>query len=271
MKLKKVIALAAAVLTLTTGLYARGGGERNAAGGPTIKAGVLTVGMEIGYPPMEYFDTDGSTPIGFDVLLARALGEKLGLQVEFVDTAWDGIFAGLETSKYDLIISSVTITPERAQKYIFPQAYISNAQAIVLPQGSSRRIQGLEDVAGLRVAYQAETTTDDIMTELAEGGLSFQAFEYDKVMNCFDELRAGRADVVVCDSVVAYYYDANPAYSIQIVWEGAGEELGVCIRGGNTALGDTVSRALDELFAEGTVQRISAEIFGRDLVSSVRN
>jgi polar amino acid transport system substrate-binding protein len=226
--------------------------------------------MEIGYPPMEYYDADGTTPIGFDVLLAKALGEKLGLPVEFEDTSWDGIFAGLETSKYDMIISSVTITGARQEKYIFPQAYISNAQSIVLPEGSTQSITGLESLAGMRVAYQADTTSDDIMTELAEGGLSFTAFEYDKVMNCFDELRTGRVDVIVCDSVVAYYYEANPAYTVNIVWEGEGEELGICIRGGNAALGDAVSEALDELFADGTVQEISRQVFGRDIVSQVR-
>lgn len=68
----------------------------------TIKDGTLMVGVEIGYPPMEYFDTDGATPIGFDVEVANALADYLGL--ELVDTSWDGIFAGVDTGKYDCII-----------------------------------------------------------------------------------------------------------------------------------------------------------------------
>jgi polar amino acid transport system substrate-binding protein len=268
MTIKRMAALAALATVLVTGLYA-GPSKDKAAGGLTMKSGTLTVGMEIGYPPMEYYDLDGSTPIGFDVLLAKALAAKLGLQFAYEDTAWDGIFAGLETGKYDVIISSVTITPERSQKYLFSR-YIANAQAIVLPAGSTRAIGGLEDLAGLRVAYQAETTSDDIMTDLAAEGLRFREFEYDKVMNCFDELRAGRVDVVVCDSVVAYYYRSNPAYSIDIVWEGAGEELGVCTNGPNTALAAAVEEAILALYADGTVQRISQEVFGADLVSQVR-
>jgi polar amino acid transport system substrate-binding protein len=267
--MKRITALAVLALALVTGLYAGGGKDRN-AGGLTIRPGVLTVGMEIGYPPMEYFDVDGRTPIGFDVQLGKALAAKLGLEFAYEDTAWDGIFAGLETGKYDLIISSVTITPERRLKYIFPAAYIANAQAIVFPANSTRTAQSLQDLANLTVAYQGETTSDDIMTELAAGGLRFTAREYDKVMNCFDDLRNGRVDVIVCDSVVAYYYNMNPAYSVKIVWEGEGEELGVCINGGNTALGAAVEQALNELFADGTVQRISQEVFGSDLVSSVR-
>lgn len=65
---------------------------------------VLKVGTEIGYPPMEYFDEDGATPIGFDMELA----DDMGLELELVDTAWDGIFAGVDTDKYDVIISSVS-------------------------------------------------------------------------------------------------------------------------------------------------------------------
>ena len=236
----------------------------------TIKPGVLMVGAEIGYPPMEYFDSDGKTPIGFDVELAGALAEKLGLQVEIVDTAWDAIFAGLDTGKYDCIISSVTINPERQQKYFFPGAYIANAQAIVLPQDASRKPSGLEDLAGLKIAVQGETTSDEIMSELIAGGLEVKLSQYDKVMNCFDELRSGRVDGVVCDSVVAYYYRANPNYTVNIVWEGAGEELGVCINKNNAALSKAAEEALDALFAEGAVQRISQKIFGEDLVSSVR-
>ncbi|MDR2470496.1 MAG: transporter substrate-binding domain-containing protein [Treponema sp.] len=268
MMMKKA-ALTGLALTLLAVLACKPKTE-GAQPGMTIKPGVLMVGAEVGYPPMEYFDEDGKTPIGFDIELAGALAKKLGLQVEIVDTSWDAIFAGVDTGKYDCIISSVTINPERQQKYFFPGAYISNAQAIVLPQGSSRTPGGMEELAGLKIAVQGETTSDEIMSELIAGGLEVELFRYDKVMNCFDELRSGRVDGVVCDSVVAYYYRANPNYTVNIVWEGAGEELGVCINKNNTALSKAVEEALDALFADGTVQGISQKIFGKDLVSSVR-
>jgi polar amino acid transport system substrate-binding protein len=267
MSLKKITGIALVALILVSGLFA---GGKKESGGLTITNGVLTVGMEIGYPPMEYFDTDGKTPIGFDVQLANAIAAKMGLKVDFVDTAWDGIFAGVETGKYDCIISSVTITDERLGKYNFLKPYIINAQALVLPKGSSIQARNLDQLTGLRVGYQAETTTDDIMTDMAGAGLQFEAFEYDKVINCFDELRAGRVDAVVCDSVVAYFYAAQPNSTFEIVWEGAGETLGICIKKGNDNLTAAMETALDSLFADGTVQSISAGIFGRDLVSSAR-
>ncbi|MDR1272905.1 MAG: transporter substrate-binding domain-containing protein [Clostridiales Family XIII bacterium] len=97
----------------------------------TVTPGKLTVGSEVGYPPMEYTTDDGQTYIGFDIEFAKKLGELFGLEVEFVNTAWDGIFAGLERGQYDIIASSVSITPERQEKYILTKPYVSNALCIV--------------------------------------------------------------------------------------------------------------------------------------------
>jgi len=98
----------------------------------TKKDGVLMVGMEIGYPAMEYVDEDGTTPIGFDVEVAGRIAELLGLELEIVDTAWDGIFAGLEKGEYDCIISAVSITEERQAKYILTEPYVANRLCIVV-------------------------------------------------------------------------------------------------------------------------------------------
>jgi ABC-type amino acid transport substrate-binding protein len=98
----------------------------------TIKEGKLLVGAEVGYPPMEYTTDDGTEFIGFDIDVTARIGELLGLEVEIVNTAWDGIFAGLEKGQYDLIASSVSITPERQEKYILTEPYVSNALCIVI-------------------------------------------------------------------------------------------------------------------------------------------
>lgn len=104
---------------------------------PTIGAsdlmtpGVFTVGCDIGYPPMEYYANDGTTPIGFDIDVGKAIAELLGLEFRVLDTAWDGIFAGVERGDYDCIISSVSITSEREKVYIFTEPYIANALCIV--------------------------------------------------------------------------------------------------------------------------------------------
>jgi polar amino acid transport system substrate-binding protein len=228
MNLRKLAALAVAALVIVSGC-SKGGG--NAAGKLTIEDGTLTVGMEIGYPPMEYYAEDGKTPTGFDVIMAKALAEKMGLKVKFVDTAWDGIFAGVDTGKYDCIISSVTVTSERQAAHNFTKPYIANAQAMVLLKGSTVTALTPEETSGLGVAYQAETTSDIYMAKLKEQGVSFTEYEYDKVMNCFDELSLGRVDAIVCDSLVAVDYIAPADTPFEIVWQGPAEEVfSVCLK-----------------------------------------
>jgi polar amino acid transport system substrate-binding protein len=265
---KKVAGVALVVCVLGAFL----GCKKKESGGLTIKPGVLMVGMEIGYPPLEYYAEDGVTPTGFDVEMGKALAAKLGLTVEFVDTAWDGIFAGVQTGKYDCIMSSVTITPEREGTLNFTQPYIGNAMTIVVAKDSPIKISGPQDLTGYRVTYQAETTADIYATEIAESGVRFEAFEYDKVMNCFDEMKLNRVDIIVVDSLVASeYLDRNPE-AFQIAWQGpADEQFGIALKKGNDALTAELNKALAELLADGTMQKISNDIFHMDLVSSLGN
>jgi polar amino acid transport system substrate-binding protein len=265
---KAVLAIALAAVCCVTASCQK---KKTGGAGLTIKDGVLSVGMEIGYPPFEYYDKDGTTPVGFDVSMGKAIAEKLGLKAEFIDTAWDGIFAGVDTGKYDCIMSAVTVTPERTAAYNFTKPYIGNAQALVLMKGSAVKAKTPEELGGYSVAYQAETTSDIYMTDLAKKGVSFEPFEYDKVLNCFDELRLGRVDSIVCDSLVAVDYVANPDFDVEIVWQGTADEVfSVCLKKGNDALTAAVDKALDELFADGTMLKISQDIFKADMVSAAR-
>jgi len=261
--------LAALILVVAMGASAYAGGKKD-SGGLTMTPGFLSIGMEIGYPPMEYFGADGKTPIGFDVEMGKAIAAKMGLEPKFVDTAWDGIFAGVNTNKYDCIMSSVTINEARLKAHNFSKPYIRNTLAIVLPKTSTLKVSSPQDLAGLRVSYQEETTSDDFMTGLAEKGMKFTPYEYDKVMYCFDELKLGRVDVIMTDLLVAYEYVGRADSPFKIVWQGGEEEFGICMRKGNNALTEAINKALDELFEDGTMQKISNNIFGMDLVSAVR-
>ena len=237
----------------------------------TLKKGTLMIGMEIGYPPMEYFDEDGNTPIGFDVEMGKALAAKLGLQPEFIDTAWDGIFAGVETDKYDCIMSSVTYTEERAQKYNFTKPYVMNSQVLVVRKDFPVKPRSLEEIQGLRLTFQGETTSDELFQEWAEKtGTKIDVFRYDKVMYCFDELTLNRADVILVDKVVADSYLAKPGNPFEMTVQISDDEvLAVCLKKGNNALTDALNKALAELVAEGKLQQISQQIFGYDVVSSL--
>ena len=265
----KGIVLALAVMIAAGGVYA---GGKKESGGLTIKPGVLSIGMEIGYPPMEYYDNDGKTPLGFDVEMGKAIAAKLGLKAEFVDVAWDGIFAGVDTGRYDAIMSSVTITPARQTAQNFSKPYIANTLAMVLMKNSTVTARTPQDCAGLDVAFQADTTADFYMEDLASKGLKYNPRRYEKVMNCFDELKLGRVGVILTDLLVAYDYIAPADSPFQIVWRSPDPEVfGVCMKKGNDALTAAIDKALTDMFNDGTMLKISNKIFNMDLVTEARN
>jgi ABC-type amino acid transport substrate-binding protein len=237
--------------------------------GLTLAAGVLSVGVEAGYPPMEYYDVDGKTLAGFDIELAKAIAGRLGMEAKFIDTAWEGILAGLETGKYDVAVN-ITILPERQKRYNFTRPYIDSSIAIVVLKTSALNIEKPEDIAGLNVAYQSDTTAHYFTETVSRRGARFTPYSYDKILNCFDELRTGRVDVVVADNIAAHAYTEKENSPYSLVWQGPSDEyIGLCLKKGNDTLTAALDSALDELFDDGTLPELSQKIFNRDMVSAV--
>ena len=221
--------------------------------------GTLRVGMEIGYPPLEYYDDDGVTSIGIDVELSNALSKEMGMEVELIDTAWAGIFAGLDKGDYDCIISAVSITSDRLLEFEFSNPYIKNYQCIVTKADASTKPASLDELKDLNVGYQEETTSDDYLNNyMAVNSLSVNTNAYAKVINVFDDLELGRLDAVVCDSIVAESYVADGKF--EITWQQGEdeetEEFGICMKKGNTELKDKVNAALATLDENGTLDEI---------------
>ncbi len=235
----------------------------------TLEDGVLQVGMEVGYPPMEYLDEDGTTLIGFDVEVAQAVADELGLEFKPVDTAWDGIFASLDSDRYDCIISAVSINDDRKAAYNLTEPYIANRIVLVAPKDSG--FTSPEDLAGKTVAVQTETTSDYYMRELKENGLDVEILPYDKVILCFDDLKVGRVDAVVTDSVVAAYYMGTDADKYVTAWESdEAEPMAICLKKGNDALTQEIEKAIDTLYENGKMAEIAIKYFGKDVTEGVR-
>lgn len=266
--MKKMMTMAIAgsmVLAAVCGLTA----SAEDASYTTIKEGVLMVGTEIGYPPMEYFDEDGATPIGFDMELAQALADEMGLELELVDTAWDGIFAGVATDKYDVILSSVSWTEGRNEEYLLSKTYVANAPVIVVPNESE--IADIMDLSGKSVAVQMETTADYLVQRyMNEEGLDTDLRQYEKVINAFDEIKTGRVDAVCTDSVVAAFYLGDEASNYKTVWEAEEKEpICMCLKKGNEPLKDALEAALDTLKENGTLGEIATKYFGSDITADL--
>lgn len=218
-----------------------------------INPGTLTIGMEVGYPPFEKKDENGE-PIGYDVDLAYALADKLGLEVKIIDTAFDVIFASIGTD-YDCVISAVTITEDRKQSMIFSTPYIQNYQAVAVKKGSDIKISSLKDLSGHSVILQKGTTSQDLLDDMIATGTvtecSMTATE--QILTCFTALDNGEYETVLVDSTVAAdYVTANPdKYEIAYVDSEYPEEFGIAFAPSNTALQEAVNKAMAELKAEG--------------------
>jgi len=227
--------------------------------------GVLSVGCEVGYPPFEDFAEDGTTPIGFDVDIITEVARRLGLEVNIINTAWDGIFAGIDNN-YDLVCSACTITAERQESMAFSTPYISNYQAVILKAGDTTEIKSFNDLDGMTVAVQKETTSDELISDYkSTGTIDVEIVANEKVLSCFTQLDNGEVDAVCVDSTVADGYLAkNPdKYIYAFKDEAEAEMFGIAMGLNNTALKEAVDWALAGMEADGFIEETRNYWFGQ--------
>jgi polar amino acid transport system substrate-binding protein len=225
--------------------------------------GVLNVGAEVGYPPFEDFAEDGTTPIGFDMDIIAAVADKLGLEVNVINTAWDGIFAGIDVN-YDVVCSAVTITEDRKATMLFSYPYINNYQAVVLRADDDRVVNSFLDLDGATIALQKETTSDILMSDYkSTGTIDVQIVANEKVTSCFTQLLNGEVDAVVVDSTVADgYINSSSDFVIAYLDQEEAEQFGIAMGKDNTALQAAINEALAQLEAEGFIQETYDYWFG---------
>lgn len=223
----------------------------------TLETGVLKIGTEFGYPPFEYLDSDGKTLVGFDVDLWNELCRRLGLVPKYFDTQWAGIFFGLETNRYDCIISAVTITEERKEHFLITKPYVQNSECFITGKKNAFAFDAPEKLDNKKVAYQAETVSDVYVSELLAAGHSFETFEYDKLMDAFDDLKFGRVDVVVAESVAARnLVKLNPDF-FRIDFVGEPDAFfGILVNKSNPRLFEKIQTAMDTMYADGFMKTI---------------
>ena len=230
-----------------------------------ISNGVLTVGVEAAYPPFEYYAEDGTTIIGFDADVAAAIAEELGLELQFVDTAWDTIFQGCGVN-YDVVISAACINEERKQYVDFSDPYISNYQAIVVPADSDLTFAALTDLSGYSVSMQKETNSDIILRNLMDTGsvTNCVSVTNEKVTTCFEQLANGEVDVILCDSTVADGYVAKEpdVYKIAYVDSDEVENFGIAMKKGDTVMVAAINQALQNLKDSGFLDECQTKWFG---------
>ncbi len=221
-----------------------------------VKPGVFTVGSDTTWPPMEY--VEGDQIVGFDVDLTKAIAEKLGLELDYQSTPWDGIIPALVAHKFDMVISSMTITDERKKEVNFSDPYFNTGQAAVVKEGSD--IDAIEKMDGKTVGIQIGTTAELVVKDIK--GLTTKT--YDDILMAFEDLKAGRIDAVMADSYLGYSYaKKNEGYIVGFVAE-TGEKLGMAFAKESPNLLTAVNGALKTLIEDGTYNSIYKTWFGED-------
>ncbi|TFV56742.1 transporter substrate-binding domain-containing protein [Mycobacterium sp. PS03-16] len=219
---------------------------------PIKAAGVLRVGTEGVYAPFSYHDAATGQLVGYDVDVARAVADKIGVPVEFVETPWDSIFAALEANRFDVVANEVTITPERQAKYDLSEPY-SVGEGVIVTRADDNSITSLQDLAG-KVA--AENATSNWSQVARDAGARVEAVE--GFTQAITLLSQGRVDVVVNDSIAVYAYLAETGDTSVKISGTVGEksEQGFAARKDSGMLPE-LNRALEELRADGTLAEIS--------------
>lgn len=159
----------------------------------------VTVATDATWPPMEMVDANKKI-VGFDIDFMNAIAKEAGFAVQFKNTAWDGIFAGLGAGRYDAIISSVTITEERKKQYDFSDPYINIGQILVVPK--AEKGINLAALKGKKVGAQIGTTGAFEIKKVQ--GVELK--NYDEIGLAFEDMAAGRIAGVVCDEPTAAHY-----------------------------------------------------------------
>ncbi|MCF6390356.1 ABC transporter permease subunit [Mycobacterium sp. MBM] len=226
---------------------------------PIGSAGVLRVGTEGVYAPFSYHDPATGELVGYDVDVAKAVGEKLGVRVEFVETPWDSIFAALEADRFDIVANQVTINPERQAKYDLSQPY-TVGEGVIVTRADDDSIKSLADIRGKTAAENATSNWSQIAKDAGANVESVEGFT-----QAITLLNQGRVDVVVNDSIAVYAYLAETGdTSVRIAGTvGEKSEQGFAARK-NSGLLPELNRALDDLRADGTLTAISEKYLKAD-------
>jgi polar amino acid transport system substrate-binding protein len=232
------------------------------------KAGKLVVGSDVTYPPFEYMEA--GKPTGFDVDIARAIAKELGVQLDYQNTAWDGIFAALKSGKFDMLLSGITITDERKKSFdlAFSKSYFDSGQGVAVKKGG-KPVRGDKDLVGRVVGVQINTTGQETAQKLQ--GLK-EIRKYETLPEALADLAIGRVDAVVADYPVLLYNAAQGKDKKYEVAEGLivgePEELGIPVRASEKDLLDVVNKVIDDLKKSGEYARLTQKWFGTTKVSA---
>lgn len=252
-----IIVLAAAMVT--------GCGSKKKAGIEGItERGKMIVGLDDSFPPMGFRDENNEI-VGFDIDLAREVGNHLGIEVEFRPVVWETIGMSLNNGDIDMIWNGCTITEAREKEMTFSTPYLNNQQIIVVRPDSD--IKNKSDLAGRVIAIQSGSSSQEALEKDVEVFESLKEVrKFENNVDALLDLNVERVDAVVVDSVVGrYYISKHPGDYVVLEDSFKDEFYGVGMRKEDTSFIKAVNDALEEMSKDGSAEEISKKWFGENI------
>ncbi|UVA81517.1 transporter substrate-binding domain-containing protein [Pandoraea commovens] len=228
----------------------------------TVKsAGVLKIGIEGTYPPFNYRDKSGQLD-GFDVDVAKAVAQRLGVKPQFVTTEWSGIIGGLQAGKFDVIVNQVAITDERKKSLDFSEPYTYSAAQLIRRKDDKREFKTLEDLKGHKLGVSLGSNYD----KMAKAVAGIDVRTYPGAPEYLADLAAGRVDAALNDQLMMAYLLQNAKLPLQAgaVLPGTNQAVGIPFRKGNPAFAKAIDDALTGMKQDGSLAKIAQKWFGKD-------
>lgn len=245
----------------TTDDAAGSGGSEGDLLAKVQEEGKLIVGTEGTYPPFTFHDDSGELT-GFDVEIAREVGKRLGVEVEFLETQWDAIFAGLDASRFDMVANQVGINEERQASYDFSDPYITSTAVLVVAE-DNKEIKSFEDLKG---KLSAQSLTSNYAETARSYGAEIEGVE--GFNQAIELLNSGRVEATVNDNLtVLDFLKQRPDADIEIVDEADdAAQSALLFRKDSGAIIEEANKALAEMIEDGTYDEISERWFGENVL-----
>lgn len=224
--------------------------------------GSITIAMEGTWSPWTFHNEEDEL-VGYDVEVGKGIAERLGVEANFIEGPWDGLLAGLEVGRYDIMINGVGITEERQKKYDFSEPYAYN-KPVVIVRADDDRIQSMEDLKGMRTA----NTITSLFAETAEK-FGAEVIGVDDLNQTIELVLSGRIDATLNTEVTYYEYkNAHPDSNLKIAAYGDDvTSIGIPVRKGEetASLLKAVNDALADMAETGELAELSMKYFNTDI------
>ncbi len=250
--MKKLFALALAVL-MSMACFA-GCGNKGVSLDDVKKAGKLVIATSPDFPPFEELQADGSVT-GIEIDILNIICQKLGVELEIKQMSFDSVLPGVQSGKYDVGVSGISVTPKRQKNVLFTDAYCLAAQAIVVVEGSE--ITSKADLTGKKIAVQTGTTAESFCMENKYNVSSFTANSDAELALVGNKVAAWVIDDLTAKEMVDAYNAENPAKKLVILDEAmTTEPYAFAFAKGSDSLVAEINKILAEIVADGTVKGI---------------